>query len=226
MITSATTTNSAFGAAAAPDPTQNPAAGQARARANADFENFLNLLTAQLRNQDPLSPLDSTQFVAQLASFSTVEQLVKANERLDALAGGARTDKLLELSGWIGKQVETNEAPAAYAGAPVEFRIAPRTDANRAELVVRDMNGAQMHRIAIANTGAIQSWDGAITGGAAAPGDYVLSVEFSDGQIHLATEQASVFRTVDEIRDDNGAMIVTLAGGYAVAPDQVSAIRN
>ncbi|MEZ5897840.1 MAG: flagellar hook capping FlgD N-terminal domain-containing protein [Parvularculaceae bacterium] len=226
MITPATTTNSAFSATNAPDPTQNPAAGQARAQANADFENFLNLLTAQLRNQDPLSPLDSTQFVAQLASFSTVEQLVKANERLDALAGGARTDKLLELSGWIGKQVETDEAPAAYAGAPVEYRIAPRADANRAELVVRDMNGAQMDRVAIANTGAIQSWDGATTGGAAAAGDYVLSVEFFDGQHHLATERASVFRTVAEIRDDNGALIVGLDGGYAVAPDQVSAIRN
>ncbi len=226
MIANSTATSSAFGATPAPDPSADPAAGQARARANADFENFLNLLTAQLRNQDPLSPLDSTQFVAQLASFSTVEQLVKANERLDALAGSARTDQFLELSGWIGKQVETNEAPAAFAGAPVEFRIAPRSDASRTELVVRNMNGAQIHRAAIANTSATQLWDGAAAGGAAAPGDYVLSIEYFDGQNLLATEQASVFRTVDEIRDNNGALIAGLTGGYAVTPDQVSAIRN
>ena len=56
-----------------------------------DFQSFLQLLTAQLRYQDPLAPLDSTQFVAQLAGFSTVEQLVNANRRLDEIA--ARLDE-------------------------------------------------------------------------------------------------------------------------------------
>ena len=61
--------------------------------AAADFDSFLNLLTAQLRNQDPLQPIDSTQFVAQLASFSTVEQLIGTNERLDALAAYSNSHK-------------------------------------------------------------------------------------------------------------------------------------
>ena len=52
-----------------------------------DFETFLKLLTAQLRNQDPLQPMDSTEFVAQLASFSAVEQQVRANDRLACCVG-------------------------------------------------------------------------------------------------------------------------------------------
>lgn len=52
-----------------------------------DFTTFLNLLTAQLRNQDPMNPTDSTQFVAQLAQFSNVEQAVKSNKTLDAILG-------------------------------------------------------------------------------------------------------------------------------------------
>jgi flagellar basal-body rod modification protein FlgD len=81
-------------------PVQNPttrAAGGSLGASNpvtADFQSFLRLLTAQLRNQDPLSPLDSTQFVAQLASFSTVEQLASANTRLDKIADRLDSDVL------------------------------------------------------------------------------------------------------------------------------------
>lgn len=51
-----------------------------------EFNNFLQLLTAQIRNQDPLEPLDSTQFVEQLATFSSLEQQVQSNSRLDTIA--------------------------------------------------------------------------------------------------------------------------------------------
>ena len=52
-----------------------------------DYDMFLRLMTAQLKNQDPLQPLDGTEFVAQLAQFSGVEQQIKTNERLDFLLG-------------------------------------------------------------------------------------------------------------------------------------------
>ena len=51
----------------------------------ADFQTFLTLLTTQMKNQDPLNPTDSTEFVAQLASFSGVEQQVRANEQLEKI---------------------------------------------------------------------------------------------------------------------------------------------
>jgi flagellar hook assembly protein FlgD len=53
---------------------------------SAEFETFLNLLTAQIRNQDPLSPLDSTQFVDQLATFSGLELQAKGNALLEDIA--------------------------------------------------------------------------------------------------------------------------------------------
>ena len=65
----------------------------ATAAITGDFETFLTLLTTQMRNQDPLKPMDSTEFVAQLASFSAVEQQIRANDRLqgilDVLSGGS-----------------------------------------------------------------------------------------------------------------------------------------
>ncbi|MBB4659634.1 flagellar hook assembly protein FlgD [Parvularcula dongshanensis] len=58
----------------------------AQSAPKADFDAFLTMLTAQVRHQDPLAPLDSTQFVEQLATFSSVEQQVETNKHLEAIA--------------------------------------------------------------------------------------------------------------------------------------------
>lgn len=57
----------------------------AKEKATVDYNSFLRLLVAQMRNQDPTSPTDSTQYFSQLASFSNVEQGLRTNDRLDAL---------------------------------------------------------------------------------------------------------------------------------------------
>jgi flagellar basal-body rod modification protein FlgD len=56
-----------------------------REKASVDYDSFLKLLVAQMKNQDPTSPNDSNEYLAQLAAFSSVEQSIKTNERLDAL---------------------------------------------------------------------------------------------------------------------------------------------
>jgi flagellar basal-body rod modification protein FlgD len=69
---------------------------------NLNYDSFLKLLTAQMKFQDPTKPMDSTQFVAQLASFSNVEQSIKVNTKLDALIA---TMSLNQADGLIGKTV-------------------------------------------------------------------------------------------------------------------------
>ncbi len=61
------------------------ASTQTSSKANVDYDAFLNLLVAQLKYQDPTEPTDPAQFMAQLASFSSVEQQIQTNEKLDAL---------------------------------------------------------------------------------------------------------------------------------------------
>jgi flagellar basal-body rod modification protein FlgD len=65
-------------------PTTGPAA-TATAKNSMDYDSFLKLLIAEMKNQDPLSPKDSSEFVAQFASFSQVEQAIRTNQKLDEL---------------------------------------------------------------------------------------------------------------------------------------------
>ncbi len=57
----------------------------AKSKASVDYQSFLKLLIAQMKNQDPTQPMDSTQYVAQLATFSQVEQSVQMNTKLDSI---------------------------------------------------------------------------------------------------------------------------------------------
>src|SRR5579875_1436589 len=81
-----------------------PSTTQIGAQANdPQMNEFLQLLTTQLQNQDPLNPTDPTQFVAQLAQFSTVEQLVQSNTSLSAIAQSIGGLALGQYAGMIDK---------------------------------------------------------------------------------------------------------------------------
>jgi flagellar basal-body rod modification protein FlgD len=187
------------------------------AATSVDFQSFLRLLTAQLRNQDPLSPLDSTQFVAQLASFSTVEQLVNANGRLDAIASTVGSTGIEKFAAWIGLEAEVTGAPAFHSGALTPFRIPANASATRVDLVVRDAAGAEVGRGAANNSNDIQFWDG----GDAPHGGYFLTAEYFDGSKLIGSKPASTFAVVDQARLVKGEVKLVLAGGVEVDPADV-----
>ncbi|MGI9463639.1 MAG: flagellar hook assembly protein FlgD [Aestuariivirgaceae bacterium] len=62
-----------------------PAQSSSSSAAALDYDNFLQLLVTQMQNQDPLNPMDSTEYTAQLAQFSNVEQSIQTNQKLDSL---------------------------------------------------------------------------------------------------------------------------------------------
>ncbi len=199
---------------------------KSRLDASTDYETFLTLLTAQIRNQDPLEPVDSTQFVAQLASFSTVEQQIQSNAKLDAIlaalnGGGAAA---ADLAGWIGKEVRA-AAAAAFDGSPVEVFTRPVEGADTARLVVRDSDNAIVASAAVDPQAEVVSWSGASELGVAEPGFYSFSVEsFREGQF-LEARDGEVFVPVTEVRVENDAMVLVFADGEKVNADAIEAVR-
>lgn len=98
---------------------QQPAANSTgNAAGNLNYDSFLKLLTAQMKFQDPTKPMDSTQFVAQLASFSNVEQGIKMNSKLDALITSMA---LNQADGLIGKTVTSADGKVTGKVAAIQI---------------------------------------------------------------------------------------------------------
>ncbi len=73
-----------------------------------DYTTFINMLTTQLKNQDPLSPMDSTQFTQQLVAFAGVEQQIKSNSKLDSLISLQQSGGSTQYLNYIGKEIEVS----------------------------------------------------------------------------------------------------------------------
>ena len=90
----------------------------AQQKATLNYDNFLQLLIAQMKNQDPTDPVDASEQMSQLASFSQVEQTIQTNQKLDALLAGS---SLAQAEGYIGKYIESADGTVKGTIASVKI---------------------------------------------------------------------------------------------------------
>lgn len=83
-----------------------------------DYQSFLRLLVAQMKNQDPTAPMDSTDYVAQLATFSQVEQSVQINDKLNQIL---QASTFAQAGGLIGRTITSDDG--AISGVVKEVRL-------------------------------------------------------------------------------------------------------
>jgi flagellar basal-body rod modification protein FlgD len=191
-----------------------------------DFKTFVQLLTAQMENQDPLEPTSNTEFVAQLASFSAVEQQILTNDNLSSILGKLNLGQAGDIAGWIGKDVLVEGAQAVYSGSAVPLEMEPVAEADKAVLLVRNADGTVVGRIKVGPSESQLSWSGKDqTGKVLANGLYSFQVEASKDGVVIGTQDVKAFATVSEVRmgDDGVELIVT--GGRSIKADSVSALR-
>ncbi len=191
-----------------------------------DFDTFLQMLTVQMQNQDPLNPVDSTDYATQLATFSGVEQAVLTNDLLEALSSQLVSSGLADMAAWVGKEARA-ATPAYFDGAPVTISPNPAVLADQVEVIVRNENGVEVQRFDAPISAESIEWAGVATGGTAFPsGLYSFEVISSlEGEV-LTQELAEVYSTVTEVRAQDGETLLILAGGAAIATSQVSALRE
>ncbi len=204
-------------------PRGNPAqTTRTKAGLSSDFETFLNMLTAQARYQDPLEPLDSSQYAAQLAQFSMVEQQVQTNDMLTALVSQLGGASMTELAGWIGMEARSY-APAHYRGEPITVVPQVADGAERAVLVIRDSTGEEVERRGIGTDGEPLDWTGA---GGLAHGLYSFSTESYRANELLADLAMPSYRRIAEARFENGMVLLELAGGGVIRAEDVIGLRE
>ncbi|WP_010141271.1 flagellar hook capping FlgD N-terminal domain-containing protein [Oceanicola sp. S124] len=214
-----TTTGTATSAANSVNTTAKP-------MISSDFETFLQMLSTQLQNQDPLNPVESADFAVQLATFSSVEQQVLTNNLLESLTGQLVTSSMSDLTSWVGMEA-LSAAPARWQGAPVTLAPNPLTAADTAILVVRNAAGNVVYEGEVPLGTDPVDWDGTDTSGNLLPhGRYTFELEnYAEGDL-LATDVLESYSPIVEARIIAGSTLLVTSGGDLIETGMVSGLRQ
>ena len=190
---------------------------------SSDFETFLRMLTTQMQNQDPLNPMEATDFAVQLATFSGVEQAVRTNQLLEEMIARAG---MSELAGLVGKTVRS-AGPVRFEGDSLELSLPALVGVENARLVVRDEMGGIVDSVDVPATGGPFQWRGLGADGMPMPmGNYSFEMMgYVSGQV-VDSGAVESYAEVLEARNDAGTTVLVLSGGRQVPLDEVTAVRS
>jgi flagellar basal-body rod modification protein FlgD len=191
-----------------------------------DFETFLRMLTVQIQNQDPLNPMESTEFAVQLATFAGVEQQIRTNQTLAAMTQQLALGTVTQLAGWIGMDARVR-AQVPFGGEPVTLTPNIHQAADRAMLVVRDDYNRVIAREPVPLGSETFVWEGrAANGGPLAHGIYNLSIESYIGDSLLDQRVPDYYAVVREARIGQQGAELVLENGMVVNASQITALRR
>ncbi|WP_300070609.1 flagellar hook capping FlgD N-terminal domain-containing protein [uncultured Ruegeria sp.] len=191
-----------------------------------DFDTFLLMMTTQAQNQDPLEPMDSSDYASQLAQFSMVEQQVQTNDLLAALATAMGSVNLDELASWVGMDVRSASA-FHFDDEPITLFTQPDPAADETTLVIRDEEGNVIDRITVPVTETEFVWAGTDSAGnPLASGTYSATLESYENGKLLSEQLASSYHRVVEAQAGDDAIVLTLEGGLVISATEVTAIRT
>jgi flagellar basal-body rod modification protein FlgD len=180
------------------------------------FDTFLTLLTAQMKNQDPLSPMDSTAFTQQLVEMTGVEQQLASNDLLKQLVTNTGTN-IASAVDLIGKQVQANTATAQLNQGQANWQYSLGAGATDVKIEVLDSTGNTVAAYSASDTSAGThsfSWDGkSITGKQLADGSYSLRITASDPSGQSVSANPFVKGIVTGVEQANGTTVLTINGG-------------
>jgi flagellar basal-body rod modification protein FlgD len=217
--------------AASPAPTAaSPASTTATAQATlgGDLNTFLKLLTTQLQNQDPTSPLDTNQFTQQLVSFSQVEQAINTNDKLTNLLALQSADQLVTALPLVGHTVQFADNQTTLANSKAEFTYNLPTQAATGTLTITDASGNIVLQAPAATDAGDHTfnWDGKGSDGSQLPdGAYTFNVSATGADKSPITAAITSFGKVDSIQTKNGATMFQV-GPINETLDKVVAITN
>jgi flagellar basal-body rod modification protein FlgD len=193
-----------------------------------NFDTFLQLLTTQLQNQNPLDPLDTNQFTQQLVQFSSVEQMLKTNDLLTTLVTASTADRAASAAGYLGATITADGSTTAMADGKASWTWTSPRAATKATISVIDKSGATVYT----QTGAIDAgagsftWDGRTNDGSMYnDGEFTLKIDAQDASGQPVTVSTEISGKVDAV-DLSGDVPILKVGGLSVALDKVKTLTR
>jgi flagellar basal-body rod modification protein FlgD len=195
-----------------------------------NFDTFLQLLTTQLQNQDPLDPLDTDQFTQQLVEFASVEQQVNMNTNLQTLISMQQTTEATSALQLVGSTVTVSGTSATLSNAtntPATWSLSTSTPAT-ANVTITSSAGTPVYTGTLALNAGTQSfsWSGQGNNGQTWPdGTYTLSVNATGANGQAVTVSTQVQGVVTGVNISQNPPTLTV-GGQNVAINQIQSISH
>lgn len=192
---------------------------------------FLQLLVTQLQYQDPLSPMDDKEFVAELAQFSSLEQLTEINTGIENLSSQNETQQLMGAVNFIGKTIEaTGNAVSLSDGTATSVTFTLPSDAETCLVNVLDSSGTVVRTVDLGATSAGQvefQWDGKdYDGNAMDDGQYQVAVTATDADGNLLTVTSTMSGTVVGVQQESGSYYLNIGNDRYVAFTDITNVIN
>jgi flagellar basal-body rod modification protein FlgD len=193
-----------------------------------NFDTFLTLLTTQLKNQDPTSPMDSNQFTQQLVEFSQVEQQINTNTNLQTLITQGQSAGSAMATSYLGKKVTiTNgQAPLTDGSATWNYTLGAASGATA--LSISNASGQVVYSAPGETTSGAHAftWDGKDANGNQLPdGAYTLNVAAKAADGSGVTTAVSSTGVVNEI-DMSGTTPQLMIGPLSLSLSQIANVQN
>jgi flagellar basal-body rod modification protein FlgD len=213
--------------------TLNTAAGttgttsSAESRLVGDYDSFLLLLTTQLKNQDPLAPLDATQFVSQLSQFASVEQMIVSNQKLDQIVSSLGANSIMADIGLIGRTVEVPGSMAELHDGSLSLRYSLAKDAEQAGVVIRDAEGNIVRTLPVSTSAGEHglTWDGTDDDGDQLDdGIYTFTFGAADAEGKPVATQSYVTAAVMRVETTASGSSLVLSNGQSTTSSAVRAV--
>lgn len=193
-----------------------------------DLNQFLNLLVTQLQNQDPLSPMDATQFTQQLVQFASVEQQIYQNANLEKLVGMQQTSQVGAMVNYLGKSIEANGQAFNLENGSGKFSYNLEAKAVESTLTIQDALGRTVYTTDVSTDAGkeIFTWDGKKSDGTKAPdGPYTAIVSAKDNLGELINVAQTVFGRVTGAGAQDGKVTLSM-GAIDAALDDVLNVQE
>lgn len=195
-----------------------------------DKDDFLNLLVTQLRNQDPLTPMEGTEFTAQLAQFSSLEQLSNVNDNLGILQLYQSSINNSQAVSFIGKTVKSfGDSVYLPEDTPAEMHFELEGEADEVFIHVYDSTGSFVKTIECGSLDAGEQsieWDGADDeGNRLSEGSFTFEVMANDANGQEVAAETFMVNNVTGVTFEQGVTYL-LAGDLKIAVSNVVEVRE
>jgi flagellar basal-body rod modification protein FlgD len=179
------------------------------------FDTFLSLLTTQLKNQNPLEPLNTNEFTAQLVQFAGVEQGIQTNQNLENLLSLTTASTLTGAVGFIGKAITAEGVTAEFDGAQAAWSYSVPKDSPDAEITIFDSAGKVVfnEKTTLEAGNQTLTWTGRTADGTQAPaGTYRVAITAKDVDGNAMTVNTTVTGIVDGVDMTESEPYLTVNG--------------